>query len=51
MTGIRGLLGERSSWFLLEAEVEVADRRMRLYSILERRKRRVEAVARAGGSL
>lgn len=51
MAGTRALLGEQSDWFLLEAEVEVADRRMRLYSILERRQRRITAVARASGSL
>ena len=48
---IKPLLGESSSYFLLEAEVEVADRNMRLYSVLERRQRSVAALARAGGSL
>jgi general secretion pathway protein K len=51
MTGIKALLGQSSSYFLLQAEVEVADRNMRLYSVLERRKRRVTAMARASGSL
>ncbi|MEZ5568140.1 MAG: type II secretion system minor pseudopilin GspK [Halioglobus sp.] len=46
-----GLLGERSAYFLLRAEAEVADRNMRLYSVLERRNRAVTALARAGGSL
>jgi general secretion pathway protein K len=48
---LRPLLGMQSSFFLLEAEVEVADRNMRLYSVLERRDRRVAALARASGSL
>ncbi|RLA58748.1 MAG: general secretion pathway protein GspK [Gammaproteobacteria bacterium] len=51
MAGIKALLGQSSSYFLLQAEVEVADRNMRLYSVLERRKRRIIAVARASGSL
>jgi general secretion pathway protein K len=51
MTGIKALLGQSSSYFLLQAEVEVADRNMRLYSVLERSKRRVTAMARASGSL
>jgi len=51
MAGIKALLGQESSYFLLQAEVEVADRNMRLYSVLERRGRRISAVARAGGSL
>ncbi len=51
MQGVRSLLGESSSWFLLAAEVEVADRNMRLYSVLHRDGRTVRAVARASGSL
>jgi general secretion pathway protein K len=51
MAEMRGLLGERSSYFLMRAEAQVAERRMRLYSVLERRNRRVTAVARASGSL
>ncbi len=52
MTGIKGLLGERSSYFLLQAEVEVADRNMRLYSVLERSSnRKLSTLARASGSL
>ncbi len=48
---VRSLLGESSSWFLLTAEVEVADRNMRLYSVLHRDERTVRALARASGSL
>jgi len=51
MERIKGELGYTSSWFLLRAEVEVADRNLRLYSVLERKNRRVLARARAGGSL
>jgi general secretion pathway protein K len=51
MAGIKALLGQSSSYFLLQAEVEVADRNMRLYSVLERSKRRITTIARASGSL
>ena len=49
MDGIKPLLGESSSYFLLSAEVEVADRRMRLYSVLQRNGRQVGALARGSG--
>ena len=51
MAGIKKLLGQSTTYFLMRAEVEVADRNMRLYSVLERRGRRITAVARASGSL
>ena len=51
MAKVKPLLGESTSCFLLVAEGEVADRRMRLYSVLERKGRQVSALARAGGSL
>jgi general secretion pathway protein K len=51
MEKARTLLGEASSCFLLEAEVEVADRQMRLYSVLERHQGTVTALVRAGDSL
>jgi general secretion pathway protein K len=51
MTDMKSLLGEDTSWFLLSAEVEVADQRMRLYSVLQRSGRQVSALARANGSL
>ncbi len=51
MTGIRELLGQNSSYFLLQAEVEVAGRNMRLYSVLDRSNRKISAIARASGSL
>ena len=50
MTATRALLGQRSSYFLLQAEVEVADRNMRLYSVLQRSGRYVAALSRASGS-
>lgn len=49
MAGIKPLLGESSAYFLLSAEVEVADRRMRLYSVLHRSGRQVGALARGSG--
>ena len=51
MEKVQPLLGEVSSCFLLEAQVEVADRNMRLYSVLERKQRSVTALVRAAGSL
>ncbi len=51
MTDAGSLLGESSSWFLLSAEVEVAERKMRLYSVLQRDKREVRPIVRAMGSL
>ena len=51
MEAVKPLLGEATSYFLLSAEVEVADRRMRLYSVLQRSGRQVSAIARASGSL
>jgi len=44
-------LGESSSYFLLSAVVEIADREMRLYSVLERQQRKVTSLVRASGSL
>jgi general secretion pathway protein K len=51
MAKIRPLLGKDSSYFLLQAEAEVAGRNMRLYSVLQRGNRRIDAIARASGSL
>lgn len=51
MSKVKTLLGETSSYFLLDAKVEVADRNLRLYSVLERKRRQVTAIARTGGSL
>jgi general secretion pathway protein K len=51
MEGIAALLGERSSYFLLSARVEIADRDMRLYSVLQRDRRQVSSLVRASGSL
>jgi general secretion pathway protein K len=51
MAGIKGILGQASSYFLLRAEVEVADSNMRLYSVLQRSQRSITALARANGSL
>lgn len=48
---VKQLLDIKSSYFLLRAEVEVADRNMRLYSVLHRGNRRIDVIARANGSL
>ena len=51
MAGIATVLGESSSSFLLRARVEIADREMRLYSVLRRQQRQVTSMVRASGSL
>ena len=51
MEQVRTLLGENTGYFLLSAQVKVADREMRLYSVLQREGRQVSALARAAGSL
>lgn len=51
MAQVGELLGETSDYFLLSAEVEVAERRMRLYSVLQRNGGSVNALTRASGSL
>lgn len=45
------LLGETSSYFQLRATVKLAERNTHLYSVLQRKDRRVKAVVRASGSL
>jgi len=51
VAGIKAKLGQNSSYFLLSAEAEVAGRNMHLYSVLQRGNRRIDALARASGSL
>ncbi|MCP4466854.1 MAG: type II secretion system minor pseudopilin GspK [Halieaceae bacterium] len=51
MEGASALLGESSDYFLLSATAKVADREMRLYSVLQRRDRVVGSISRANGSL
>lgn len=51
MVEMRKLLGESSSCFLLSAQVEVADRNTRLYSVLERGNRQVNVLQRTVGGL
>ncbi len=51
MADVMKLLGESTSCFLLQAEVEVAGRNMRLYSVLDRSNRKITALSRASGSL
>lgn len=48
---LRELLVEYSDWFLLSAGVEIADREMRLYSVLERKGRRIASRFRSQGEL
>jgi general secretion pathway protein K len=51
MVDITKSLDKSSSYFLLDAVVEVAGRNMRLYSVLHRHNRQIDTLARAGGSL
>lgn len=51
MAEIKQALDKQSSYFMLEALVEVAGRNMRLYSVLHRHNRQIDTLARAGGSL
>jgi len=51
MTETAALLGESTDLFLLRAEVEVAERHTRLYSVLQREGRKVSALVRSSGSL
>lgn len=49
--GLREHLTERSDWFLLSATVEIADRELRLYSVLERQGRTIQSRYRSQGEL
>ncbi|MBE9539131.1 MAG: type II secretion system minor pseudopilin GspK [Proteobacteria bacterium] len=51
LLGIKPRLGLSTSYFLLSAEAKVADRKLRLYSVLERRNRSVLAIARSSEGL
>lgn len=51
MAGVRDQLGQSSEYFLLDATAEVADRNLRLYSVLHRYNRQIESLVRASGSL
>lgn len=48
---LRTILGETSDWFLLRAQVEIAGREQRLYSVLERDGQRVVSRFRSLGEL
>ncbi|MDG1065229.1 MAG: type II secretion system minor pseudopilin GspK [Luminiphilus sp.] len=48
---LTALLGERSDWFLLSASVEIAERELHLYSVLERDRESVFARYRSQGEL
>jgi general secretion pathway protein K len=51
VTELSGQLGISSSYFLLNAEAKVADRTLRLYSVLHRNGRLIEVIGRASGDL
>ena len=48
---LRDLVDIKSSWFLLDARVEIADRERRLYSVLHRQGRAISVVHRTEGEL
>lgn len=48
---LRTYLTEQSDWFLLSASVEIADRELRLYSVLERNGRSIQSRYRTQGEL
>jgi general secretion pathway protein K len=48
---LKARLGETSSWFLYRGEVEVADRKARLYSVLRREGIKVQALVRSSGDI
>ena len=51
VTRFPALIGERSDWFLLSASVEIAERELRLYSVLQRERTSVFARYRSQGEL
>lgn len=51
MVEVKGLLGQSTEYFLLDAVAEVAGRNMRLYSVLHRHNRQIDSLIRASGSL
>lgn len=48
---LQNLVDIKSSWFLLDARVEIADRERRLYSVLHRQSRAISVVHRTEGEL
>ena len=46
VAGLNSLLGEASSYFLLDARIEIADRQQRLYSVLRRDSGQVDVLSR-----
>ena len=51
MAEVKGLLGQNTEYFLLDAVAEVAGRNMRLYSVLHRHNRQIDTLIRSAGSL
>lgn len=50
-TDVESLISQHSAWFLLAAQVNIADREVRLYSVLERRQRNISTQYRSLGAL
>jgi general secretion pathway protein K len=48
---LQAKLGETSGWFLYRGEVDVADRKARMYSVLRRDGTKVQALVRGNGEL
>ena len=51
LTEIQPHLGMKSSYFLLSSEAKVAERKLRLYSVLERKDRTITTIARTSEGL
>jgi len=50
-SGLSSLLTQTSDWFLLSASVEIAEREMRLYSVLQRESTQINSRYRTRGEL
>jgi general secretion pathway protein K len=48
---LRAMVDVKSSWFLLDSRVDIADRERRLYSVLHRQGRAISIVHRTEGEL
>jgi general secretion pathway protein K len=48
---VEALITQHSDWFLLAAQVNIADRELRLYSVLERKQRSISTYYRSLGAL
>ena len=50
-SGLSSLLTQTSDWFLLSASVEIAEREMHLYSVLQRENTQITSQYRTRGEL